>query len=558
MKYTADFETTTDEKDCRVWAFAVCSIDDNLSVDMGNNIDDFMEFCFAQKNADFYFHNLKFDGIFLLCWLYEHGYAHILDRKEKRPNTFTTLINTQGQYFNITVYTQNTEITFLDSMKLLPFSIEKIAKDFKLPIAKKEIDYHLYRPKGHNLTREEQEYIKNDVKIAAMALKELFAKGLNKMTTASNALQNYKTFMERYKFERLFPEPVYDHDIRQAYKGGYTYVVEKYRSQDLGAGLVYDVNSLYPSVMGGNFKLPYGEGKFFEGQYKKNNLYCLYIQMFSCQFELKPGYLPIVQLKGVRSFFQPTEYLSSSLDETVFLCMTSVDLKMFLEHYEVYNINYISGWMFKGATGLFTEYVTYWNNQKIEAKKEHNNSLYVISKLMLNSLYGKFALNPDIAAKIPVYLDGKIAYKLGEVEHRKPIYLPVSEFITAYARQVTITACQANFDRLCYTDTDSIHLLGLEPAAGIEIDPYKLGAWKHEFTFDKARFIRAKRYMEIGKEPCSTETITKIICSGMPASCHEFVTWENFRPGQEYPGKLISVNVKGGVVLKETKFTLMG
>ena len=61
-KFTADFETATWKKDeTWVWAWAVCEIGNEDNFHLGNNIDSFIEFCRNNKNAIFYFHNLKFD-----------------------------------------------------------------------------------------------------------------------------------------------------------------------------------------------------------------------------------------------------------------------------------------------------------------------------------------------------------------------------------------------------------------------------------------------------------------------------------------------------------------
>ena len=115
------------------------------------------------------------------------------------------------------------------------------------------------------------------------------------------------------------------------------------------------MNSLYPSVMA-NELLPYGEPIHFEGKYKPHPLYNLYIQSIRCQFEIKPGHIPTIQIKygGV---FNENEYLTSSNDQEVELCLTSVDLKLFFDHYNVYNIEYKGGWAFKGAHNLFKEYI---------------------------------------------------------------------------------------------------------------------------------------------------------------------------------------------------------
>ena len=77
------------------------------------------------------------------------------------------------------------------------------------------------------------------------------------------------------------------------------------------------------------------------------------------------------------------EYLTSSGNTELTLCLNSIDLELFFNQYDVYNIEYISGWKFKSAKGLFTDYINKWSNNKINAKKEGNHGLYLISKLFL-------------------------------------------------------------------------------------------------------------------------------------------------------------------------------
>ena len=107
----------------------------------------------------------------------------------------------------------------------------------------------------------------------------------------------------------------------------------------------------------------------------------------------------------------------------------------FLNHYDVKELTYHSGWKFKAIKGLFSSYIDFWSNKKIQAKKDNNTALYRIAKLMLNSLYGKFGLNPDVRSKYP-YLneDGIVKYALYDAEIRDSIYIPVASFITSYAR----------------------------------------------------------------------------------------------------------------------------
>lgn len=553
MLFTADFETTTDPLDCRVWACGICSIDETHSFKYGNNLDWFIEFAKNNIGSTFYFHNLKFDGEFILCYLFEHGYKHITDRKKLKTKTFTTLISDKGQFYSLEICFNKDEdktekITIYDSLKILPFSVEAIAKGFNLPISKLEIDYDEKREIGHILTQQEIDYLRNDVEIMSRALLTLFNQDLRQMTQGSNALYDYKKIVGKKNFSKWFPIPDYDFDVRQSYKGGFTYCDPRRQGQDIGEGIVLDVNSLYPSVMYYQ-PLPYGEGIFFEGKYKPDKLYNLYVQMFTCQFELKENYIPTIQLKNNLSFM-PTAYLSSSEDEEVTMCLTSVDLELFFEHYNVYNITWHSGWKFKSTTGLFKEYIDKWNAVKMESTLNGNKAMRTLAKLMLNALYGKFALNPNVQSKIPYYDNGIIKYTLGEKETRNPIYIPVGTFITAWARHKTITSAQKVYDRFLYADTDSLHLIGTEIPKGLEVDPVKLGAWKHESTFTRARFVRQKTYIE------EIDGELNITCAGMPSRCYKHVTWDNFIAGSSFEGKLQFTHVQGGIVLKDIYFTI--
>lgn len=560
MILTADFETTTDPLDCRVWVWGLCEIGNTENFLHGKTIDSLMEYCDTYDNHTLYFHNLRFDGTFLMVWLFEHGFSHVTDRRELTDKTFTTLISDKGQFYTMTIVfskkgKKTKKVTIFDSLKILPFSVKDIAKGFNLPIKKGEIDYNKPRPIGYDADPEELDYLKGDVSIMAMSLQTLFAQKLTQMTQGSNALHDYKNTVTVSNFERWFPVPLYDADVRQSYKGGFTYLDPRYTNKDIGEGIVLDVNSLYPSVMR-NRLLPYGDGIFFTGEYTPDTFYPLYIQMFTCNFELKKDHIPTIQLKNNMSFV-PTQYITSSAGEDVTLCLTSVDYELFLSHYDVYNIDFISGWKFKATIGLFTSYIDKWSKVKIDAKKEGNKALYTLAKLMLNALYGKFALNPNVQSKIPIYDDGVIRYKLGEKETRDPLYVPVGTFVTSWARFTTITAAQKVYDRFVYADTDSLHLKGKD-LPELEISDTELGLWKHECTFEKARFLRQKSYVEWykDKDEDGNTFYLHITCAGLPDSCYPYVTWDNFRPGIKYAGKLQQTSVKGGIVLKNIDFTI--
>lgn len=134
-------------------------------------------------------------------------------------------------------------------------------------------------------------------------------------------------------------------------------------------------------------KIPFGEPLYFNGKYENDVVYDLYIQMITCSFELKENKIPTIQIKNNKSYFMPNEYLTSSNNEIVCLVLTNIDLKLFLEQYNVYDLNYECGWKFKSIKGLFCKYIDKWVERKISATIEKNAGQRTLAKLMLNSLY---------------------------------------------------------------------------------------------------------------------------------------------------------------------------
>lgn len=147
--------------------------------------------------------------------------------------------------------------------------------------------------------------------------------------------------------------------------------------------------------------------------------------MITCSFKIKKNKIPTIQIKHSMSFLA-NEYLESSNDEIVCLVLTNVDLKLFFEQYDVYDLEYVCGWKFKGIQGLFSSYIDKWVSRKNEATISGNKGQRTLAKLMLNSLYGKFATSLDVQSKIPYLGDDEIIhYRLSEKETKEGIYLPV-------------------------------------------------------------------------------------------------------------------------------------
>lgn len=559
-RYICDLETTTHENDCRTWCFALCDID-SLDITLGKTTADLLNILYNLSSPIVYFHNLKFDGNFLVYTLLKSGWEWVPNLKDyKKGKYFSTLISTQGNWYSISFLGKHGKIKIYDSFKIIPLSVASTAKAFKLKESKGSIDYSKYRPIGYEMNRQEEYYVKKDVIIIAKALKYFMDHKLRKITIGSNAMEFYRNQLEEdgLSFDKLFPELTEDEDkfLRYSYKGGWTYCHKK---GVFGAGIVLDVNSLYPWTMR-NCPMPYGKPLEFAGKYKPNKNYPLYVQCLICNFELKQGHLPMIQIKHNLAF-APTRYLTSSKDENgneqfVSLVLTSVDLKLFFEQYDVFNIQWEGGYMFKSSTNLFTKYVDYWMCEKIKAEQDHNPGMRQIAKLMLNNLYGKFGSNPNKGSKMPTMENDKVVYHNLEPEYRPSGYLPVAIFTTAWARDKTIRTAQSCYDRFLYSDTDSIHLKGNAAPPNVDIDGVRLGAWKLEGRFLRAKYLRAKTYMELmwDKEKCISTWVVK--CAGLPDEAKKQVTLDNFEVGASYKGKLQQRIVSGGVVLKETEFVI--
>lgn len=605
MQWVADFETTTIERKkldgtSHVWACGLCEVGNPTNTIILRSMEEFITWCESQKTNDtVYFHNLRFDGNFIVQHLLRNGYKFAATPQEKASRTFTTLISDKSLWYQIEVFFRIkgknvNKVTILDSLKLIPLSVSAIAKSFKLPIQKGSIDYsaHDFLPEGADLTSEEKEYLIHDVQIVEHAVNFFHEQGLNKMTIGACALEEFKKLINKKYFKMYFPPPFYDADVRRAYKGGFTYLNPKFKNKILENMIVLDVNSLYPSVMAGSDGevLPYGTPIFYEGKYEPDVLYPLYIQKITCGFKLKPNKIPTIQIKH-NMYYQGNQYLTSSDGDRPTLYLTSVDLELFKEQYEIYDPVYESGWKFKGiaAGSIFGDYIEKWSSVKIKSKEEGNHGMYLISKLFLNSLYGKFGSAVSVESKEP-YLDdnNKIHFRKSEPVEKEGVYIAMACFITAWSRFKTISAAQRITDdyiagkskiQFVYADTDSLHCVSPDYSLpeSLDIHPTKLGAWDHEANAVKAKFLRQKCYMEnhiiteneylkAMEDPNTEKSLyfkegenyihTKITVAGMPEGCYKHVTFDNFKIGASYPGKLAHRTVVGGVVLEDIDFTI--
>ena len=198
-----------------------------------------------------------------------------------------------------------------------------------------------------------------------------------------------------------------------------------------------------------------------------------------------------------------------------------------------------------------------------------------------NMSYGAFGINPQRYNGVPYLKEEKDRISLRiEEEYGKGRYVPFASFVTSWARYITITSAQKNYDNFIYSDTDSLHLL--EPAKGLQLDNKALGLWKQEgwhpkknwiWTnvnesydyFPKAKYLRQKAYVHATENNTIFQAynqyndyITELKCAGMPDSVKQNIHWDDFYLGAKFDGKLQKTIVAGGVCLRPTTYSIEG
>lgn len=552
--YTADFETNNNieniDKDyTNVWAYDICEVlSGNYTHITGKSLHEFMLSCLNLGGGIFYFHNLKFDGQFILHYFLRNNYKYSRERKLSQGE-FSCLVSDRGVYYNIRAcigvkYKRRVIVEFRDSLKKIVGTVEQIARDYKLPIFKSEIDYTKKHIEPYELSAGEIKYIQNDTEIIARVLHILYENDMTHLTYSSDSLAKYKEILHD-NYRRFFPVVDYDIDcfLRESYRGGVVQIGKEHVNKILNTPVYcYDVNSMYPARMCDSI-LPYGNPQYFEGKPNVNKTYKLYIVKVEVCFDLKNGHVPTLLRKNMG--FKKIEYVESTNGELEEFTLNNIDLDLLFEHYNIHEINYLHGYYFRGSSKLFSKYVLPIYEKKCNtfgAEKQ----LY---KLLLNGLSGKFGTNPRHVERIP-YLDNyKLCFENGELNIEDPEYTAMASFITAYARKTLFDCIHKHIQHFVYCDTDSVHLL--VQVNDIPIDDTKLGYWSLEKIYIKSKYIAQKTY--IGVKDNGEYDIK--IC-GAPKSVKKFVNFDNFKIGATFNGKLLPRKVRGGVVLKDTTFTI--
>ena len=105
LLFACDFETTVEEDtheqtETWVWSASYAELySDNQNI--FRNINDFMTWMFTTPDKSvFYFHNLKFDGFFILWWLLDNGFSfqHTKKYQGLENDSFDCIISADNRF----------------------------------------------------------------------------------------------------------------------------------------------------------------------------------------------------------------------------------------------------------------------------------------------------------------------------------------------------------------------------------------------------------------------------------------------------------------------------
>jgi len=543
--------------------YCICIYDGNNKYEFYlsdfNSIDQMLEesisFLFKAKynKHKIYFHNLSyFDSVYII---------RILAKLSKSNNYYFKPQIKDGKILNLKLnYGKNYNIYFRDSYLLMPESLDKLAKSMNVehkslfPLffpGTVDLDYIGDVPpiKYFKKDLDNSDYFKYLLSIGDInnwSLKDETIKyciqdcvSLHQVLTKFNELifnkynwniNNYPTlsslsfgiyrahYLKDYKIPLIGGQIL--KDIREGYFGGHTDVY-KNSGQNI---YVYDVNSLYPYVMS-KFQMPVGNIQYFEGDIYKT--------------EDKPFGFFLTEIEAPENLNIPILMTKAKINNTL---RTLAPLGkwtgvMFSEEL----MNAIKcGYKFKVLKGytfdsdfIFKEFVDDLYEIKCNHTKDH--PMYLISKLLLNSLYGRFGMHIETFLTKNALVDNNELYEM--IEHNNILdimnldndinlitFIPTSandnnddslfNNITKFNISIALSSAITGYARihksqfknennpydLFYSDTDSI---AIDKPLDDNLIGKELGKMKLEYIFDKGVYLSPKVYGGItsdGKE----------------------------------------------------------
>lgn len=527
-----------------------------------NKMIDIVKFSKSKgKIIDIWYNNSsKFDNEFILDWLIENGYEQTLNAKIFNGQ-FKMLAGNNVAMLELEFMYKDYTFIIRDLIRFTTMSIDKLGNIVGI---KKQVDIgKKYYDRWWNTMEEWEvneyvEYAKSDIHVMFEGFK-LFHKFISlntvKKTIPSYALEDWKN---RDSSKKEYLRIGIDNWNTNHYFGGFSLINPKHKGKLIEGNIkCYDINSAYPFAM--TQKLPVQEIEKDNGDCYK--LYKLRIK----SGKVKSNLVPIIRdVRHSNTFFE-------NIDKHFIYDVWEIELKYFEMYYddleyEILEIKYFA------KDNVFTNYINYWYSIKETSSKilddiDRNNSIYehsksyyemqkYVSKLMMNSLYGKFGQKPifdfyyvmdnkyeknDItqiavkskdfgwdmknvriqSVKQKDFAYNKVMYEVRELNEAFETKLPakanniyIASFITAFVRCILFDVIMSKEDKFLYSDTDSIYCL--DTIDNKYLDEFELGKWKLEREDSYFKCLGSKCYITSKtREVSRNRKNTKVVIAGV-------------------------------------------
>lgn len=486
------------------------------------------------KNLAVYIYNLSFEWSFILPVLINKGFVFNADMDEDSEycyNSISTKSVSSVWQVKIKFGKKNGTLLLRDLAKIYGGGLANVAKAFKLPTQKGEIDYtlnRLGRPIGF-ATPEEKHYCFCDTRIIIDILLEEIRRGdkdfFKAVSMASYSMlkllkRGFPRSAKPYKkFRELYPELGEEENtfVRNALAGGICYATKEYQFKEINEPILHiDGHQMHPSQI---YLKPHpvGQGTYFTGAPT-----CFFKHINVCHIRVSYDDVlihSIIKLIGRNYADQAELYVFDFEIPTMRKCY--VNLK----------IDFIDGYCYKSRFLPWREFVHENYIKRLEAKKEGDAYNTLRYKLLNNAgAYGKFVERPHTEIfenyiNEDGIIDSRITEKVFEDEMRmfnaKYTYIPLAS-IPAWSRVELIeTALKFYGDttkpgggNILYFDTDSIFCIYNDYTKKVlenEINLNdELGGWAIEEICNRAQFTAPKRYkLEVENEEGEIKTTIK-------------------------------------------------
>lgn len=443
------------------------------------SMEDYIKYLFSPDNTctTYYAH---FGGIFDFLFLIDFLFTKTASDLEIESRN---LIINGRKILKLEFYRQRPKkkITFIDSSGLFPFSLKNLTESFDVKHKKLDANVELFT----KVTKKMLKYMKYDV-IGLYECIEKFSQApyINKvgikLTRSGTSFAVYKKFFDESHLH-IISDQVCDF-ARLAYFGGRTEIFKPLYINKKKPLNVYDINSLYPSVMH-DYEYP-STVKSWVTEYEAEG-FGIYHCLVKCPTDLK---IPVLPTKADGKLIFPVGTFNGY--------WTNIELNKAIElGYEILEVH--NGVTFENGGHIFKPFISHFYKERKKTKCPVQN---IIFKDIMNHLYGRLAIN-KVREKFSFERPegGKLHSSIDRGEHEIRFYSvekeiftysnPVlSTFVTAYAR----LRLYEYFERLkfdiYYCDTDSVFTPRKLRSSK------ELGAMKLEYQLKEACFLLPKTY----------------------------------------------------------------